>query len=194
VLQIADVLNCPQLRVRQSGNQTFVDLVVGVRDDVRTGVQPSGKQSTSYHSHGCEYTRTTGIWQTVWMEAVHPLGLRRVQMLADARTGTLTLVPEYLCTAADTSLRVSLAREGRGVARAEAPAANGHPVALRIPSPVLWAPGAPNLYDLTLEVTRGSEVCDRVSSYAGLRSLVIDGSRVTLNGEPLYQRLVLDQG
>ena len=49
-------------------------LVVCARDDTRSGLQPSGKQSEEYDSHGCCYTRTTGIWQTVWLEWVHPGG------------------------------------------------------------------------------------------------------------------------
>jgi beta-galactosidase/beta-glucuronidase len=169
-------------------------LVVSVRDDVRAGIQPSGKQSTLFHSRGCHYTRTTGIWQTVWMEAVHPLGLRRVTLLPDALSGALTLVPDFCSCASDASLKLTVSRDGAPIARVEAPALTGLPVTVRIPSPVLWEPGNPALYDLTLEVVRGSEVCDRVTSYAGIRSIAIDGGRVTLNGKPLYQRLVLDQG
>ncbi len=53
------------------------NLVVHVRDEVRSGSQPGGKQSPRYKSFACSYTRTTGIWQTVWMEAVTPRGLQR---------------------------------------------------------------------------------------------------------------------
>ncbi len=170
------------------------DLVVSVRDEVRAGIQPSGKQSPRLHSWGCHYTRTTGIWQTVWLEAVHPLGLRRMQVIPDAGTGSLTIIPEYLATAPGTSLRVSIAREGAVLTRLEGPAANGRPITIRVPSPELWEPGSPVLYDLGLDVLRGSETCDHASGYAGIRTIMIDGSRVLLNGRPLYQRLVLDQG
>ena len=169
-------------------------LVVAVRDDVRAGWQPSGKQATNYHSEGCLYTRTTGIWQSVWMEAVHPLGLKRLQILPDAATGTLTLVPEYHRCSADAVFRVTAGEGGLVVATAEGPASNGVPLALRVPRPVLWEPGRPHLYDLTVEVMRGSETCDRATSYAGLRTVSTDGGRVLLNGKPVYLRLVLDQG
>ena len=53
------------------------NLVVYVRDDTRSGVQPGGKQCYQLKSAGCHYTRTTGIWQTVWLEAVSPYGLQR---------------------------------------------------------------------------------------------------------------------
>ncbi|MBQ2325415.1 MAG: beta-galactosidase, partial [Clostridia bacterium] len=45
-------------------------LVIYAEDDTRSGIQGSGKQSMWHASHGCYYTRTTGIWQTVWLEFV----------------------------------------------------------------------------------------------------------------------------
>src|SRR5690606_12944258 len=58
---------------------TVHDLVLYVEDDTRSGIQPVGKQSQRYHSYACHYTRTTGIWQTVWLEAVSPYGLESFQ-------------------------------------------------------------------------------------------------------------------
>ncbi|HQI77682.1 MAG TPA: beta galactosidase jelly roll domain-containing protein [Candidatus Latescibacteria bacterium] len=63
-------------------------LTVFAEDDTRSPLQPSGKQSIRYESHGCHYTRTTGIWQTVWMEPVpdaHVTGLRFVPDLHQAK-------------------------------------------------------------------------------------------------------------
>ena len=51
------------------------NLVVRVEDDLRSGIQPTGKQCGNYNSEGCHYTRTTGIWQTVWMEPVDAAGV-----------------------------------------------------------------------------------------------------------------------
>ena len=51
-----------------SGNEALITL--RVLDDVRSCKQPGGKQCRSYYSRKCDYTRTTGIWQTVWLEAV----------------------------------------------------------------------------------------------------------------------------
>ncbi|MZD05389.1 beta-galactosidase, partial [Streptomyces sp. SID5785] len=68
---------------------------------------------------------------------------------------------------------------------------------LRVPEDRLrvWSPADPHLYDLTLEVSdAGGRVVDRVTSYAGLRSVSLSGKRLLLNGEPVFQRLVLDQG
>ena len=59
------------------------NLVLAVQDELRSGKQPGGKQSERFASYGCMYTRTTGIWQTVWLEAVDPAGLQSVQIVPD---------------------------------------------------------------------------------------------------------------
>jgi hypothetical protein len=58
----------------------------------------------------------------------------------------------------------------------------------------LWGPQDPHLYGLTVRLTSDGDVVDQVESYAGLRSVAISGNRILLNGEPVFQRLVLDQG
>lgn len=56
------------------------EIIVYAEDDIRSGLQPSGKQSVSYCSQGCAYTRTTGIWQTVWMEFLPEEYIRHVKI------------------------------------------------------------------------------------------------------------------
>lgn len=58
-------------------------VTVYAEDDVRSGLQPRGKQSERFHSHGCDYTRTTGIWQTVWLEQVPEVYLSDMKVAAD---------------------------------------------------------------------------------------------------------------
>jgi hypothetical protein len=57
-----------------------------------------------------------------------------------------------------------------------------------------WSPEHPNLYDITFTLKKNGEVIDQVFSYFGMREIRIDGSNILLNGSPLYQRLILDQG
>ena len=53
-----------------------VTIVVRARDDHRAA-QPRGKQSPERDNRGVHYTRTTGIWQSVWLEPVpEPGGTR----------------------------------------------------------------------------------------------------------------------
>ena len=63
-----------------------------------------------------------------------------------------------------------------------------------VADPRLWTPRSPNLYDVTLELRRGSTVLDRVQSYFGFRTVGVEDGRVTLNHHPIYLKLVLDQG
>ena len=58
----------------------------------------------------------------------------------------------------------------------------------------LWSPESPALYDLELTLERSGAPLDRVESYFGLRSVEMRDGCLFLNGEPLFQRLVLDQG
>lgn len=170
-------------------------LVVRVFDDTRGGNQPCGKQSPWLASYGCHYTRTTGIWQTVWLEAMAPCGLARVQILSDFEGGCFTIAPSYHACRSGLRLRATAEAGGRVVAEGEATAANGAAVALKLGDVRPWCPDDPFLYDINLRVidADGSTI-DEVRSYAGLRKVHIEGNRVFLNNQPLYQRLVLDQG
>ena len=170
-------------------------LVVHAESRLRDGEQPGGKQSMLQYSHGCSYTRTTGIWQTVWMEAVNEFGLERVQVLTDIDLKQLTVIPTYYGSANGNSLSVTVKDGDKIVARAESTAAQGMPLAVSIKNPKLWSPESPFLYDVIYEVKNASgEVLDRVESYAGMRKIHIDGNKIYLNNKPYYQRLVLDQG
>ena len=162
-------------------------LSVYAEDDNRSGKQPHGKQCESFDSQGCDYTRTTGIWQTVWLEFVPETYIQSVQYYSNITEGTL-LVQAKLCGAGTFTVKASF--EGRPCGEASASAENGFAaVTLPLSELHLWDVGRGNLYDLTL--TFGG---DSVKSYAGMREVRIEGRRVLLNGRPVFQRLVLDQG
>ena len=162
-------------------------LSVYSEDDNRSGKQPHGKQCESFDSQGCDYTRTTGIWQTVWLEFVPETYIQSVQYYSNITEGTL-LVQAKLCGAGTFTVKASF--EGRPCGEASARAENGFAaVTLPLSELHLWDVGQGNLYDLTL--TFGG---DSVKSYAGMREVRIEGRSVLLNGRPVFQRLVLDQG
>ncbi len=170
-------------------------LVVYVRDEVRSRVQPGGKQSEKFSSYGCMYTRTTGIWQTVWMEAVHPQGLQSVMIVPDLDSARFIVTPTFFANRRGLNFRASLYDGETMISQVSTPAGNGLSTVLRVVEPKTWTPEAPFLYDLVLEVVdEQGETLDRVSSYAGLRKVHVEGSQVFLNNQPFYLRLVLDQG
>ena len=84
------------------------NLVLRVEDDVRSDLQPAGKQSARFASYGCMYTRTTGIWQTVWMEAVDPCGLKGVYVKPDLDAARFIVDPRFHGLKRGQQLRVSL--------------------------------------------------------------------------------------
>ncbi len=175
-----------------------VTIVVRARDNVRAG-QPSGKQSKLYANHGCHYTRTTGIWQTVWMEPVGAARMLRPRLTPDVANGLIRLEQPIAGRKRGLTLKATLKDEQGVVGSAQCPADRDFSAHLDLPIPAerrkLWGPGEPNLYYVTLELVDGKgNVIDHVDTYSALRSVTIDGMKVLINGRPVFQRLVLDQG
>jgi len=167
-------------------------ITICAQDDTRSGHQPSGKQSHTFESYGCFYTRTTGIWQTVWMEWVDRCYIKEVYLTPRAEEGTVTVraIVSQPCT-----LGVRAFYEGAEMGEASAKS-SGCVAELVLPlaEKHLWNVGDAKLYDLELDLVRDGEVCDQLYSYFGLRSVGFDGMRFVINGKPVFQRLVLDQG
>ncbi|MDQ3892291.1 MAG: glycoside hydrolase family 2, partial [Actinomycetota bacterium] len=170
-----------------------------------------GKQYWREESEGIFYTRTTGIWQTVWLE---PVGRRRIDALRltpdvdGARVDVEISVEGF---ESDLVLRLIVTREGervlddrvellspllkRSLPLTKSGEAPDTPHLTEWPKPALWSPEHPNLYDLRLELSdAGGRVLDVVDSYFGMRKVEVRDGKVYLNNHPYYQRLVLDQG
>lgn len=176
--------------LKQGDNQ----VVVCALDDVRSSVQSSGKQSPLLASHGCLYTRVTGIWQTVWLEARPGSHLEHVRIVADLDGGRLLVTPTLRGNHRGLHFRATALADGAPVASTLRPALSGRTCCLPLESPRSWSPEDPFLYDLRLELTAGDRIVDTVTSYAGLRKFHIEGNRFFLNNRPLFLRFVLDQG
>ena len=182
-----------------------VTVVVRARDDHR-GPQARGKQSTRYDNYECLYTRTTGIWQTVWAEPVADVSLGRPRITPDVAGSTFHLEQPLRRTGtgsvgdrAGWTLTASVRDAAGEVVGATVRADLDLSPRLTLVVPAdrvrLWSPEDPHLYDVTVTLTDAAgEVVDTVETYAGLRSVSIDGKAVLLNGRPVFQRLVLDQG
>lgn len=169
-------------------------LVVYVKSDLKNRIQPAGKQSTRYYSHVCNYTRTTGIWQTVWMEAVHPKAIKAARVITDIDNSQVIVQPEYYALGG-TRLRVTLEESGKMIAQEVGTAAENAPLVLKVKKAKLWSPDSPFLYDLRYEILdKEGRIIDRVQSYVGMRKIHAEGNRLYLNNRPLYLRMVLDQG
>lgn len=155
---------------------------------------PRGKQYWEPKSRGIFYSRTSGIWQTVWLEPLEPTHLERVRITPSA-DGAVRFEGFIAAPGPGLEFYATVRWEEKVVATAGAPAEDS-PVTLLagVANPRLWSPSSPNLYQVSFELRRGATVLDRVSSYFGFRTIGIENGRFTLNGRPLYLKLVLDQG
>jgi beta-galactosidase/beta-glucuronidase len=181
------------------------EIVVRAFDDPQDLAKPRGKQDWQLQPHSIWYPRTSGIWQTVWIEHVPPtwigalhwtpnlerweLGLEariegrpreRLRMRVVMRVGEKLIADDtYTVVGGEVHRRIALTDPGIDDYRNE----------------LLWSPHSPTLIDVELELwgERGEKI-DAITSYTAIRAIAIQGDRFVLNGRPFYLRLVLDQG
>ena len=168
-------------------------IVVYCEGDSRNTKQPSGKQSPKYNSYGCMYTRTTGIWQTVWLERVPAVYLKKIFIDTDIDTGVVTA---RVYTEGKGERKISLSSRFDSVPQGRAAVTTKSPcttLQFTVKDKKLWDVENPNLYDLSIVIESESGK-DTVSSYFGMRKIEIDGTQLKLNGKNIFMRMVLDQG
>jgi beta-galactosidase/beta-glucuronidase len=182
-----------------------VELVVRAEDDPLDLAKPRGKQDWQLQPHSIWYPRTTGIWQTVWLECVPEVRIasvrwtpnlerwqlrfeasitrsleRRLRLAVRLRCDDVMVADDvYLVVAGEVHRDISLSDPGIDDFRNE----------------LLWSPSSPKLMDAELSLLdEKGNVLDRVKSYTALRSFQVQGDRLILNGRPYVLRMVLDQG
>ncbi|HLV35817.1 MAG TPA: glycoside hydrolase family 2 TIM barrel-domain containing protein [Spirillospora sp.] len=175
-----------------------VTLVVRARDYAQPP-QPRGKQAREFGPSGAIYVRTTGIWQTVWLEPVPDYALRRPRITPDVANSLIRLEQPLSASKPGLRLRATLKDASGEIVTAETAADADFAPRLDLAVPAdrrrLWSIDDPHLYDLEISLLDADgTVIDRANSYAGLRSVTIDGRAIRLNDKVIFQRLVLDQG
>jgi beta-galactosidase/beta-glucuronidase len=182
-----------------------VEVVIRAEDDPQDLAKPRGKQDWQLDPHSIWYPRTTGIWQTVWLELVPSTSIARlrwtptleryevgveawvdgdpaddVRLRVILKAGPVLLADDtYRVVAGEVHRRIALSDPGIDDYRNE----------------LLWSPDSPNLIRAHLQLLDGDgAIIDEVWSYTALRSVAVQGDRFVLNGRPLALRMVLDQG
>ncbi|HYD76099.1 glycoside hydrolase family 2 protein [Ramlibacter sp.] len=183
------------------GRQT---VTVRAEDDPHDLTKPRGKQDWQLEPHSIWYPRTTGIWQTVWLERVSPVHIRKIRWTP--RLDSFALGIEALVegdTGADTSLELELRHGERLLARDRYRVVDGEVDRLVVLSDpgiddfrneLLWSPERPTLLEARLRLWCDGKLVDEVESYTALRSANVLRDRFMLNGRPYVLRMVLDQG
>lgn len=188
--------SCDLSGVASAGDE--ITIVIRARDDADSP-QPRGKQAREFGPHGAVYVRTTGIWQTVWMEPVPDIALRRPRFTPDVANQMIRLEQPITNNTKGLRLRATLSDEQGEILTAECSAEYDLSPRLDLPIPDdrlrLWSIEDPHLYDVQISlIDAGGNVVDTAKSYAGLRSVSIDGKAIKINNKVVFQRLVLDQG
>ena len=162
-------------------------ITVCAQDDTRSPLQARGKQSELVYSHDCDYTRTTGIWQTVYMEFCPESYIKSVKYYPNITDGTLTIHAELV---GNGTFEARAFWDGKEVGSASTDTfGQTVTLTLNLSEKHLWEVGKGGLYSLNLSFGG-----DEVSSYFGLREVKLTDKAININGKPVFQRLVLDQG
>lgn len=172
-------------------------LVVRV-EDAQAATQPRGKQAWDDAPGGIFYHRTTGIWQSVWLEPVGALRLERVDTEFAREPNGLIVRPTVHLPPGVTHARLHLELERAGATVAWRVWDVGRePAEFTLPLPAdlaLWSPEAPVLHEAVWRLDAPGEMPDVVHAELGFRTIEAAGDELLLNGEPYEQRLVLVQG
>ena len=169
-------------------------LVVRALDNVRSSLQPSGKQSPKWESYGTKYTRTTGIWQTIWLEAVSSTFIQSFRLYPDLDKGRVIFQVNINGETEGLILNTKIFASKKKVGERETSVRNTLFFSVELSEIYPWEPGKPFLYDLELSLGERGKCRDKVRSYFGLRKIEIQEKKVLLNNKPIFQRLILDQG
>lgn len=183
-------------------------LVVRAEDITADKGQPRGKQFWERESARIFYTRTTGIWQTVWLEPVTELHIGSVKMTPFVDSASLEV--EYAIEgdiSRDFELDATITFDGQPVASDSYRFDSSIPddswsgnlrlikrsISLGEQALKLWSPETPNLYDISFKLTQNGAALDEIKSYFGMRSVTLEHGKLLLNGQPYYLKMVLDQ-
>jgi beta-galactosidase/beta-glucuronidase len=186
----------------RKGEQT---VVVRAEDEPQDLAKPRGKQDWLLEPHSIWYPRTSGIWQTVWLEPVPATRIGQLRWRPSLEYWGIELqclLEGPLCEG--LRLAVRLTAGGQTLCDDTYNVTGGEVTRRIVPSDpgiddyrnaLLWSPTNPQLIDAELELRgTGDEVVDRVRSYTALRSVAVQGERFLLNGRVQPLRMVLDQG
>ena len=190
---ITELLNC--------GDNEIVLRVVD-RDFAKENMR--GKQLWSNDDFGCWYKRYTGIWQSVWIEAVSKVHIEKFILRSDIDANTVGLKAELKGFTPDEILRADIEIQVNDIkiAHASFDVHNGYineqiSVDCRnfpMRGSEWWSPENPTLYQMLITIKNDDDTLDEVQTYFGMRKIEASDGRVLLNNFPFYHRSILNQG
>jgi beta-galactosidase/beta-glucuronidase len=187
--------------LREEGTQ---EIVVRALDDPADLEKPRGKQDWQLEAHSIWYPRTTGVWQTVWLEIVPATRVCSLHWDSNLERWEICLTALVNSGDQKATLRVRLQAGDQLLALDTYAVIAGEVhrrIALSDPgiddyrNALLWSPLSPKIIDAFIELLdEEGSVIDSLRSYTAIRAVTTQGDRFVLNGRPLNLRFVLDQG
>ncbi|UOF90660.1 glycoside hydrolase family 2 [Fodinisporobacter ferrooxydans] len=195
--------------LKKDGNE----VAVRVEDPSTDETIPRGKQYWHEQSESIFYTRTSGIWQTVWLEPVESCRIDQVKFTPDIDTGDITVecnvrlpirpvassasrltletliyFQDQLIVANHSTVLEPYTKQTYHLRNRRIDRSNAHGPGW------YWSPEAPNLFRVVFQLRNDDRVLDEVESYFGMRKISVENGQILLNNKPYYMKLVLDQG
>ena len=178
--------------LKSSGKQ---EIQVYVQDYQEFGGYPHGKQKIG--EKVIWYTPATGIWQTVWVEAVNPVHIDRLLITPDVDQSKINIKVSSANATASTKATIKI-YDGKKLIETRNNVPVGEVCSISLNAPKLWSPNSPFLYDMQISLEDNGKVQDEVKSYFGMRKISLGQFMgmpcMLLNNEYLFQHGVLDQG
>ena len=177
-------------------------IVIAVSDS-KSVRQPRGKQRWNDKNFGCWYVQTTGIWKSVWLEDVPDTFIKQIKLTPDVKAHTITIRAELDGTlGSENVLEGEISFEGTVIRSFSASCDADHITMIEDVTDFsesewgmhLWSPENPEMYDLALTLKKDGAEHDKICSYFGMRDILVEDGQVLINGRPVYQKLILDQG
>ncbi len=187
-------------------NWGIEELLVEVSDPWDDELIPRGKQYWLREPDAIWYKRTTGIWQSVWIEPVNSCCIERLRFTSDIDSGQIEI--GYKCSkqSINAKLNIDIALENRfrkqlslklneNIGKITVDIFENHIFRTNFHNDGwCWTPESPTLFDINMSIEKDGLICDSVKSYFGMRKIEARGGKVYLNNKPYYQKLILDQG
>lgn len=167
---------------------------------------PRGKQFWQEESEAIWYTRTTGIWQTVWLEALHPTHLSNIRFTPDIDLGDVHVEFEVEGEYHGKQVEIEISFDNEVIVNDVISIyEKSNKRSINIFNQKIfrtnfhnegwcWTPESPSLFEINLKVKSNNKTLDEVESYFGMRKVHTENGMFYLNNKPYYQKLVLDQG
>ncbi|MCD7035391.1 glycoside hydrolase family 2 [Metabacillus sp. GX 13764] len=181
-------------------------LTVRVEDPSTDETIPRGKQFWIEESDAIWYTRTTGIWQTVWLEPVQSSSISKLRLTPDFDSGAIIVECSTAGDISGKSIEIEIDFKGEQIAKDTLTVYESYTKrSIDLYNRKIfrtsfhntgwnWTPEDPNLFNIKVTLKSDNKVFDEVQSYFGMRKIHQENGMVYLNNKPYYQKLVLDQG